>query len=78
MATSVFAAAAANALEWIEAHRRDFGTARRFRDDEILRIGVGMAPDPGIACASGRVCQWARTRPKPAPRDVSNGEHAKV
>jgi hypothetical protein len=44
MGTSVFVAAA-NALEWVEVHRRDFGTARQFRDDEILRIGGGMVPD---------------------------------
>ncbi len=48
MATSVFAAAA-NALEWVEVHRRDFGTARRFRDDEILRIGVGRCQTAGMA-----------------------------
>jgi hypothetical protein len=52
--TSVFDAAA-NALEWVEAHRRDFGTARRFRDDEILRIGVGMVPGRWYRVGIGRV-----------------------
>jgi hypothetical protein len=41
--TSVFAAAA-NALEWLRCIVATFGTARRFRDEEIRRIG-GMAPD---------------------------------
>ena len=50
--TNVFAAA--NALEWVEAHRRHFATAWRFRDDEILRIGVGMVPTVGIASESER------------------------
>jgi hypothetical protein len=61
METSVFDAAA-NALEWVEVHRRDFGTARRFRDDEILRIGVGMAPDRWYRVRMGRARQWEAGR----------------
>ena len=44
IATSVFAAAA-SALRWVKVDRRDFGTARRFRDNQILVIGVRMVPD---------------------------------
>ena len=68
MGTSVFDAAA-NALEWVEAHRRDFGTARRFNDDEILRIGVGMAPDRWYRVRIRRVRQWEAER-----RDASRQE----
>jgi hypothetical protein len=57
METSVFDAAA-NALRWVEAHRRDFGTARRFRDDELLRIRVGMVPDRWYRVRVGRIRQW--------------------
>ena len=57
MGTSVFDAAA-NALEWVELHRRDFGTARRFRDDEILRVGVGMVPDRYYRVRIGKVREW--------------------
>jgi hypothetical protein len=60
MGTSVFDAAA-NALEWVEVHRRDFGTARRFRDDEILRIGVGMVPSVWYRVRIGRVARESRT-----------------
>jgi hypothetical protein len=42
--------------------RQDFGAARRFRDDEILRIGVGMVPDRWYFVKVGRVRQWASER----------------
>jgi hypothetical protein len=63
MGTSVFDAAA-NALRWVEVDRRDFGTARRFHDDEILRIGVGMVPDRWyrVKVKVGRVRQRAGER----------------
>ena len=59
MGTSVFDVAA-NALRWVEVDRQSFGTARRFHDDEILRIGVGMVLDrwyfvKSDGFASGRV-----------------------
>jgi hypothetical protein len=37
--------AAAKALEWVEVDCQSLGTARRFRDDQVLKIGVGMVPD---------------------------------
>ena len=43
MASSVFDAAA-KALEWVEVDCQSFGTARRYRDDQVLVIGVGMVP----------------------------------
>ena len=61
MGTSLFDAAA-NALRWVEVDRRDFGTARRFRDDEILRIGVGMVPDRWYRVRVGRVREWQAER----------------
>jgi hypothetical protein len=42
--------------------RRDFGTARRFREDEILRIGVGMVPDRCYHVKVGRVRKRASER----------------
>jgi hypothetical protein len=41
MGSSLFDAAA-KALEWVEVDRQVFGTARRFSDDQVLTIGVGM------------------------------------
>jgi len=61
MGTSVFDAAA-NALRWVEVDRQSFGTARRFHDEEILRIGVGMVPDRWYFVKVGRVLQWASER----------------
>jgi hypothetical protein len=61
MGASVFDAAV-NALRWVEVDRRDFGTARRFHDDEILRIAVGMVPDRWYPVKVGRVRQWASER----------------
>jgi hypothetical protein len=43
-AASLFEAAA-KALEWAEIDCRIFGNARRFRDDQILVVGIGMVPD---------------------------------
>ena len=63
--TNVFAAAA-NALRWVEVHRYHFGTARRFRNDEILRIGVGMVADRCHRVRIGRIRQWEAARSKPA------------
>jgi hypothetical protein len=62
--TSIFDAAA-KALRWVEITRREFGTARRFRDDQILVIGVGMVPDRWYRVKVGRVREWVRERSKP-------------
>lgn len=62
MGTSLFDAAV-NALRWVEVDRQDFGTARRFRDDEILRIDVGMVkPKVSYRVHIGRVRQWEAER----------------
>jgi len=37
--------AAVMPLHWVEIERQSFNTARRFRDDETLTMGVGMVPD---------------------------------
>jgi hypothetical protein len=39
--------AAAKALEWIEVDCQSFGTARQFRDDQALLIGVGWFRNAG-------------------------------
>jgi hypothetical protein len=61
MGTSLFVAAT-NALRWVEVERRDFGTARRFRDDEILVIGVGMVPTAYYRVPIGRIRRWGAER----------------
>jgi hypothetical protein len=40
--------------------RRSFGTARRFHDEEVLMIGVGMVPDRWYMVRIKRVPQWTR------------------
>ena len=55
---SRFFEAAAKALEWVESARRTFGTARR--DDQVLVIGVGMAPDRWYRVRIGRIRRWIR------------------
>jgi hypothetical protein len=40
--------------------RRSFGAARRFRDDPVLVIGVGMAPDWWYRVRIGSIRQWVR------------------
>jgi hypothetical protein len=57
MGSSLFEAAA-KALEWVEAARRMFGAARR--DDQVLVIGVGMAPDRWYRVRIGRIRRWIR------------------
>jgi hypothetical protein len=59
MGTSVFEAAA-KALEWVEVDRRSFGSARRFRDDQVLAIGIGMVPDCWYRVRIGRIRRWIR------------------
>jgi hypothetical protein len=61
MGSSLFDAAA-RSLNWVEVTRREFGTARRFRDDQILVIGVGMVPDRWYRVKVGRVRRWVRER----------------
>jgi hypothetical protein len=51
-------AAAVNALHWVEVDQQSFGAVRRFRDDEILRIGVGMVPSAWYRVRVGRVREW--------------------
>jgi hypothetical protein len=50
--------AAAKALEWIEVDCQAVGTARRFRDDQALAIGVGMAADRWYRVRVGRIRRW--------------------
>ena len=61
-AASLFQAAA-NALRWCEVECRTFGTARRFRDDEVLVISVGMTGEKGRhRVRIGRVRKWLSER----------------
>jgi hypothetical protein len=53
MAKSLFEAAA-KALHWAEVDCQTFGTARRYRDDQVLEIGVGMVPDRWLVQGSNR------------------------
>jgi hypothetical protein len=50
----------AKALKWVEVTRQSFGTARRFHDDDVLMIGVGMVPDRWYRVRIGRIRQWVR------------------
>jgi hypothetical protein len=59
MSSSLFAAAA-KVLKWVEVSRQSFGTARRFHDDQVLMIGVGMVPDRWYKVRIGRVLRWIR------------------
>jgi hypothetical protein len=59
MAKSLFEAAA-KALHWAEVDCQRFGTARRYRDDQVLEIGVGMVPDRWYRVRIGRVRRWIR------------------
>jgi len=59
MGSSLFDAAA-KALKWVEVSRQSFGTARRFHDDEVLMIGVGMVPDRWYRVRIRRIRQWIR------------------
>jgi hypothetical protein len=59
MASSLFDAAA-KALEWTEVDCQTFGTARRYRDDQVLVIGIGMVPDRWYRIRIGRVRPWIR------------------
>ena len=52
--------AAAQALKWVEVDRQSFGTARRFHDDQVLEIGVGMVPDRWYRVRIGRIRRWVR------------------
>ena len=52
--------AAAKALEWVEVDCQTFRTARRFRDDQVLVIGVGMVPDRWYRVRIGRIRRWIR------------------
>jgi hypothetical protein len=52
--------AAAKALKWVEVDCQSFGTARRFLDDQVLVIGVGMVPDRWYRVRIGRIRQWVR------------------
>ena len=61
MAASVFDAAV-KALHWSEVECATFGTARRFRDDQTLVIGVGMVPDRHYRVRIGRVREWDQRR----------------
>jgi hypothetical protein len=54
--------AAAQALKWVEVDRQSFGTARRFHDDQVLEIGVGMVPDRWYRVRIGRIRQWIREK----------------
>jgi hypothetical protein len=56
-ASSLFQAAA-NALHWCEVDRRAFGTARRFRDDQILVISAGMRAEKVYRVNIGRIRKW--------------------
>jgi hypothetical protein len=57
--------AAAQALKWVEVDRQSFGTARRFHDDQVLEIGVGMVPDRWYKVRIGRIRQWVRESAHP-------------
>jgi hypothetical protein len=59
MAASLFDAAV-KALEWSEIHCRSFGTARRYRDDEVLVIAPGMVPTREYRVRIGRARDWER------------------
>ena len=59
--SSLFAAAA-KALQWVEVSRQSFGTARRFHDDQVLEIGVGMVPDCWYRVRIGRIRKWIREK----------------
>jgi hypothetical protein len=50
--------AAANALRLSEVDWRDFGTARRFREDKILVVALGMVPHRCCCFRIGSVRQW--------------------
>jgi hypothetical protein len=52
--------AGANALRWAEVDCQIFGSARRFRDDQTLVIGVGMVPDRLYRVKVGRVREWSQ------------------
>jgi hypothetical protein len=57
MAKSLFEAAA-NALHWAEVDCQTFNSARRYRDDQVLEIGVGMVPDRWFKVRIGRIRRW--------------------
>jgi hypothetical protein len=59
MAKSLFEAAA-NALYWSEVDCQTFGSARRYRDDQALVIGVGMVPARWYRVRIGRIRRWIR------------------
>jgi hypothetical protein len=50
--------AAANALHWAEVDCPTFGNDRRYRDDQVLVIGVGMVPDRWYRVRVGRIRRW--------------------
>ena len=51
----------ADALKWVEVDRRDFGTSRQFRDDEVLDISVHqMGKVTNYRVRIGRVREWVR------------------
>ena len=52
--------AAAKALPWVEMDSQTFGTARRFRDDQVLKIGAGMVPDRWYGVRIRRIRRWTR------------------
>jgi hypothetical protein len=37
-----------------------FGSARRYRDDRVLEIGVGMVPDWVVQGSGWRIRRWIR------------------
>ena len=58
---------AANALHWAEVDCQTFGTALRYRVDQVLEIGVGMVPDRWYRVRIGQVRRWIRETARTAP-----------
>lgn len=73
MAKSLFEAAA-KALHWAEVDCQTFGTARRYRDDQVLEIGVGMVPDR-LVQGSNRA-RSALDERQPAPFLLGGGDRS--
>jgi hypothetical protein len=61
--------AAANALHWAEVDCPTFGNGRRYRDDQVLLIGVGMVPDRWYRVQVGCTRRWIREAAQTAPED---------
>jgi hypothetical protein len=68
MAKSLFEATA-NALLWVEVDCPTFGSAKRYRDDQVLVIGVGMIPDRWYRVRIGQIRQWIRENAQPDGKD---------